>query len=249
MSLPSPEDLRPVFTAADYLAHQKNVASLACPRSLILTYQNILPQYAAHHYRVYKTRQFGADLLLLKKFNRQIGILSGFGAGAPATAVIADLFCALGVERFLILGMAGGLQADLSTGDLILCAEAIRAEGTSPHYLPEADTVASSESLLTSLSAALTARNHAHRIGSTWTTDAPFRELRGEVLAHQRRGILAVDMEAAALLAVAQANSRSAAAAFAIVDSLADGAWKMPQDVNPARAGLVALFESALEAL
>ena len=43
-------------------------------------------------------------------------------------------------------------------------------------------------------------------IGPTWTTDAPFRETDEAIEAAKRRGILAVEMEAAALYTFAQVN-------------------------------------------
>ena len=44
--------------------------------------------------------------------------------------------------------------------------------------------------------------------GATWTTDAPFRETVEAIEAAKRRGMLAVEMEAAALYAFAAANKR-----------------------------------------
>jgi len=43
--------------------------------------------------------------------------------------------------------------------------------------------------------------------GSTWTTDAPFRETEEAIAAARSKGILAVEMEAAALYAFARANN------------------------------------------
>jgi purine-nucleoside phosphorylase len=99
------------------------------------------------------------------------------------------------------------------------------------------------------LSSILTNLKHAHSLGPTWTTDAPFRELRGTVLEHQRAGILAVDMEAAALFAVAQAAGCSAVAAFSITDQLADGHWRLGADLRTAQRGLTILFDAAVEFL
>ena len=45
-------------------------------------------------------------------------------------------------------------------------------------------------------------------VGATWTTDAPFRETAEAIEAAKRRGMLAVEMEAAALYAFAAANKR-----------------------------------------
>jgi len=43
-------------------------------------------------------------------------------------------------------------------------------------------------------------------IGTSWTTDAPFRETEEMIVACRANGILAVEMEAAALYALAQAK-------------------------------------------
>ncbi|MFN3492368.1 MAG: hypothetical protein ACK40V_09135, partial [Anaerolineales bacterium] len=117
------------------------------------------------------------------------------------------------------------------------------------NYLTENEIVKSDARLLEGLSQSLRANNHPHSIGVTWTTDAPFRETKSQVSAYQNRGILAVDMEAAAVLAVAESNSRSGLAAFSISDSLADGKWSMSKDLMPAQNGLFILFESLMDFL
>jgi purine-nucleoside phosphorylase len=46
------------------------------------------------------------------------------------------------------------------------------------------------------------------QLGTTWTTDAPFRETATAVAAARAEGILAVEMEAAALYAFATASGK-----------------------------------------
>ena len=41
-------------------------------------------------------------------------------------------------------------------------------------------------------------------MGKTWTTDAPYRETPNEIAQRRREGCLTVEMESAALMAVAQ---------------------------------------------
>jgi purine-nucleoside phosphorylase len=106
--------------------------------------------------------------------------------------------------------------------------------------------VASSAELVRGVSQALAKHNHSYTSGVTWTTDAPFRELRKDVLEHQSNGVLAVDMEAAAMLSVARSMDLSAVAAFSIVDQLSDGHWRMAKDLRPAQTGLAVLFEAVL---
>lgn len=45
--------------------------------------------------------------------------------------------------------------------------------------------------------------------GATWTTDAPFRETENAIAAMRERGVLAVEMEAAALYAFASARGKN----------------------------------------
>jgi uridine phosphorylase len=145
--------------------------------------------------------------------------------------------------------MAGSLQPELQTGSLVISTNAIRGEGVSQHYLPPHPTVDSSQEMIQGLSETLKKKNHPHTLGATWTTDAPFRELRKDVLRHQKDGVLAVDMEAAAMLAVATANQCSSAAMFSIADQLSGGEWRMANDLRPAQKGLTILFNAALEYL
>jgi len=169
--------------------------------------------------------------------------------GAPSIAALTDEFAALGVQQFVLIGMAGGLQPELKMGSLVISTCAIRGEGVSKHYLSPHPTVDSSEEMVRGLSQILTKHNQHHILGTTWTTDAPFRELRKIVLEHQRAGVLAVDMEAAALLSVARSLGLSAAVAFSIADQLADGHWKMSNDLRPAQKGLTILFDAVFEYL
>ena len=46
------------------------------------------------------------------------------------------------------------------------------------------------------------------QVGPAWTTDAPFRETEAEITEPESAGILAVEMEAAALYAFAQARQK-----------------------------------------
>jgi purine-nucleoside phosphorylase len=92
-------------------------------------------------------------------------------------------------------------------------------------------------------------QNVDFREGVTWTTDAPFRELRSDVLKYQKDGVLAVDMEAAGVFAVAQANHCQAAAVFSVADMLADGVWRMPSDLREAHSSLHVAFDNMCSAL
>ena len=240
----------PILTPVELLAYRRAAKSLQNfppPETVIFVPQKSLADYVLRKYWVSQIKGFLGGFYLLKKSKGRIAFSTGFGIGAPVVAGLTDEFVALGVRRFALIGMAGGLQENLSAGSLILSTGAIRGEGVTRHYLPEEESVEASQEMAEGVGAILKKGNRPYFHGLTWTTDAPFRELRRDVLAYQQRGILAVDMEAAAMYAVAKANGRPALAAFSISDSLAGGRWSMSGDLRPAQAGLSVLFEAVLE--
>jgi len=246
----NPDD--PVFTAADLIAYQRArglLPNIEPAESVILIFQRELMDYAVRKHRTKRFKLFGGELYLFKRTDNRIGLMGDFGAGSPATAAVVDQLAAFGVRRFVAIGLAGGLQPELNTGSLVISTGAIRGEGVSQHYLPPHSTVESSSEVVQGISKILTKQNQTHQLGITWTTDAPFRELRKDVLEYQRQGVLAVDMEAAAMLSVARASNLSAMAMFSIADQLSSGQWRMANDLRPAQKGLSVLFDAVFEYL
>ncbi len=247
-----PSDSDPILTPSALLAFRRangQLPDFPAPRAVIFAPQKSLADYVLRRHSTKRIRGFLGEFYLLKRTNRQIALSTGFGIGAPVIAGLTDEFAALGVKQFVLIGMSGGLQPDLTAGSLVLSTNAIRGEGVSRHYLPQGDTVESDSDLVQRISQILTRQDHSHRLGTIWTTDAPFRELRKDVLDHQRKGVLAVDMEAAAMLSVARANDLSAASMFSVADQLSGGEWRMADDLRPAQKGLSILFDTAFEYL
>jgi len=245
-------DSDPVLKPSELLAYRRangQLPDFPVPRAVIFTPQKSLADYVQCRHSTRRIKGFLGEFHLLKRTNGQIALSTDFGIGAPVIAGLTDEFVALGVKQFILIGMAGGLQPNLQTGSLVISTGAIRGEGVSGHYLPSHPTVDSSEEMVRGLSGILTKNNHPHTLGTTWTTDAPFRELRKNVLEHQKEGVLAVDMEAAAMLSVARSMSISALAVFSIADQLSGGQWRMAKDLQPAQKGLTMLFDATLEFL
>ena len=245
-------DHDPVLKPSELLAYRRangQLPDFPAPRAVIFAPQKSLADYVLRRHSSKRIKGFLGEFYLLKGTNGQIAISTGFGIGAPVIAGLTDEFVALGVKQFLLIGMAGGLQPELTTGSLVLSTSAIRGEGTSRHYLPSHPTVDPSAEMVHGIGEILTKQNHLHSRGFTWTTDAPFRELRKDVLEYQKQGVLAVDMEAAAMLSVARSIDLSAMSMFSIADQLSGGEWRMANDLRPAQKGLSVLFDAAFEYL
>ena len=171
------------------------------------------------------------------------------GFGAPTAVMTLEELAALGVSRFVNLGAAGGLQQDMSVGDIVVCERAIRDEGTSNHYLPEAKYSGSCPDLTERLCEAIERKGIPYRKGTSWTTDAPYRETVEEFQRHCSDGVATVEMEASALFAVGAFRGVSVSSVFAISDILSEGAWNQGYHSEEKLEALKKIFEAALESM
>jgi uridine phosphorylase len=243
-----------MFTPADFAAYLRRAGALEgyqAPAGVVLCYQRSLYQYVLRAEGLKSPDRWGAlhGLLLLPSTGGRVGLLGQLGIGAPAAAAGLEELAAMGTPAFVSVGTAGSLQRNLDIGDLVLCEAAIRDEGVSHHYLPPAKLATAAAPMSAALGAAMRQAGVPFRAGTSWTIDTPYRETVAEARRYQAEGVLCVEMEAAALFAVAEVRGLQVASAFVISDSLADLVWN-PQFHGPqVEAGLVTLYEAALSAL
>ncbi|HEX4214359.1 MAG TPA: nucleoside phosphorylase [Candidatus Dormibacteraeota bacterium] len=149
-----------------------------------------------------------------------------FGVGAPVAAMALEQAIARGVRRILMVGSAGSLREDLITGTAVLVEGAEREDGTSHHYLPAGERVAADPELSQALAAAAMERGMDLVEGRAWTIDAPYRETMGAIRRHRQAGVSVVEMEAAAIFAVARVRGVAAALLVSVSDELHGTAWR-----------------------
>ncbi len=126
------------------------------------------------------------------------------GVGSPLSAGLLEEAIAFGSSKFIACGGCGVLRKDLSVGHLIVVSSALRDEGVSYHYLPPSREVKANAEAVAALEEALSARAIPYIVGKTWTTDAPYRETQGKIDQRRGEGCVAVEMEAAAMMAVSE---------------------------------------------
>ncbi len=239
---------QPVISARDTVEYRRRrglLADFEPPHIVAVCFSRGLVAHVPRRYRARRAAGLAGELWLLEGPARA-AVIGNFGVGAPAMGSVVEELAALGARRFVIVGSAGGLQPDLRPGGLVLATRALRDEGLSRHYLPPAPDVAAEPAFVDALGRALTARQLAYRSGITWTTDAPYREIRRDVLRHQQAGVLTVEMEAAALFAVGQALGLETAALLVVLDVLADGRWHLDLDLRPVEQGLQAALDAVV---
>jgi len=126
------------------------------------------------------------------------------GIGAPLAAGLMEEAIALGGKAFVACGGAGVLDPGIAVGTVLVPTAAVRDEGTSYHYQPPARVIELDLGAVTTLERVLQATAVPYRRVRTWTTDAIYRETPARIAARRGEGCACVEMEAAALCAVAR---------------------------------------------
>ena len=138
------------------------------------------------------------------RHNEQDVVLMHPGVGAPFSAALLEEAIACGARKVIVCGGCGVLDREIAVGHLLVPEDAVRDEGTSYHYLPASRRAAAPSEALEAIVATLDAEQVPYLRTTTWTTDAFYRETPAKVRLRRDEGCLCVEMEAAALFAVAQ---------------------------------------------
>jgi uridine phosphorylase len=176
------------------------------PHCVICFFQDVIERlvrdHAARQIATLRSEIGKHPVYEITREGRRLAVLHP-GVGAPLAAGFLEEAIALGSRKFMVCGGAGVLIPDLTVGHVVVPTAAVRDEGTSYHYLPPAREVAASPAAITALEQVLTARAVPYVLGKTWTTDAIYRETPAKIAQRKAEGCLVVEMEAAALFAVA----------------------------------------------
>ena len=153
--------------------------------------------WACYHTQLYSFSRGGIDF----------GIV-GCAVGAPYAVLIAEEMFASGCKLLISVTSSGQILPIRPPPYFIIIERALRAEGTSYHYMAASDYSQVDAGLISALSGAFEKFPVPVLTGATWTTDAPFRETERAIDAMRERNLMAVEMEAAALYAFAQVRQK-----------------------------------------
>ncbi|MFZ2090060.1 MAG: nucleoside phosphorylase, partial [Desulfobaccales bacterium] len=167
--------------------------------------------------------------------------------GAPYAAMVLEKLIALGARRILVLGWCGSLSPHVHIGDLIVPSRAIPGDGTSPHYCLGSGEISPHPHLYDLMRATLRSADVPWHTGPVWSTDAFYRETKSLVKSCQEQGVLGIDLELAALLAVGRFRQVAVAGLLVVSDELFSLNWQPAQGSQPFRAGRNAALRLALD--
>lgn len=146
---------------------------------------------------------YHSDMHVFESAGRNVGLVA-CAVGAPYAVLVAEQMFASGCRLLVSITSSGELKPLGPRPYFVLVEQALRDEGTSYHYLPAGEFAAAEAGLLERVHRSLSDAGPVIHKGRTWTTDAPFRET-GHLLDKGREmGLAAIEMESAALYALAQ---------------------------------------------
>ena len=172
----------------------------------------------------------------------------GSGMGMPSMSVYAhELFAQFGVQRIVRVGTCGALHAHMALGDLILATAASTDSAMNRQRFQQWDYAPAGDfAMLESVSRHARAAGLTLHAGEVFSTDY-FYHPDPDFVAHvSRLGILALDMETAALYALAREHGRRAMTVLTVSDVLPTSQHFSPAERQAAFGNVADLLLTAL---
>lgn len=141
--------------------------------------------------------------------------------GSAAAAQFLDWLIGYGVKQILSTGTCGVL-VDMPENVFLIPTRALRDEGASYHYVAPSRYIEVNRRALTAIETVLRQASIPYQEVMTWSTDGFYRETPDKVAYRIEEGCSVVEMECAALAAVAQLRDAVWGLLLFTADSLAD---------------------------
>ena len=130
--------------------------------------------------------------------------VQGTGMGCPGATIVFEELVQLGCKKLIRVGTCGGLQPHHALGDLIVALTAVPADSTAMHLVGnEPHCPTASWSVIHGAVHAAKEMGQELHVGPIVSSDVFYNPDGGQYERWSKRGVLAVEMEAAALFTVA----------------------------------------------
>lgn len=146
--------------------------------------------------------------------------------GEPKCVQDYEEILAMGSRCLVLFGNCGVLDKNIEDCGIIIPTRAIRDEGCSYHYVPAADTIDVNTKYTDLFREVLRECGYPYVEGTTWTTDAPYRETREKVARRKKQGAVCVEMECAGMQALCDFRETDFFEFFYAGDNLDHSAWQ-----------------------
>lgn len=180
---------------------------------------------------------------------RRVSVM-GSGMGMPSISIYAhELFAHFAVQRIIRVGTCGALHEDMRLGDLVLATAASTDSAMNRERFSGWDLAAAADfAMLRRAWDAAQGAGLRVRSGEVFSTDWFYHPDPGFLDKVRALGILALDMETAALYALARQHGRRALTVLTVSDVIPTGASFTPEQRQQAFDGVIAtLLDAVLE--
>lgn len=191
---------------------------------------------------------YHTDLYRFKLGGREIGIV-GCAVGAPFAVLVAEQLFTAGCEFLVSITSSGRIVPRDDPPYFVLIERALRDEGTSHHYAEPEPYATLETNLLESVERTCeSAVSTPVYTGATWTTDAPFRETETAIERARSEGILAVEMEAAALYTFADVREHPVVCFAYVTNDMGQGEEEFEKGVANGSEAALEVIDAAADA-
>lgn len=196
---------------------------------LIVTFSSVVRDHALKHYAAQQIAVLPGlngdnPIWRLTDEPRRVGFIMSPITSAHCGMTVEEAAQATGCRHVVLFGSCGALDAQLTEGRLIVPTHSYRDEGYSYHYAPADDYITVKNA--PKVAAVLQALDIPFVLGRAWTTDAIFRETKGNMDKRRQDGCIAVDMECAGLQAMCDHRGYQYYTFFYTGDLLDAPAWE-----------------------
>lgn len=206
-------DAPSIFNPANLLREarrQKNIRDGSVPDVCVLDPDGDIVDYLKRTNNAEPDASWACYHTSLYRFvysGRTMGII-GNAVGASFAVLLAEQLFVSGCRLLISITSAGIINTPPNNARFTLIKSSLRDEGTSYHYIPPDQPSVIHEHLFVSLSTLFGREELSLQPGTSWTTDAPYRETEKSIGAAKQKGIISVEMEASALYAFAIARKK-----------------------------------------
>jgi purine-nucleoside phosphorylase len=174
--------------------------------------------------------------------------IMGSGMGMPSISIyVHELFEHFDVQRIVRVGTCGGLLADMQLGDLVLATAASTDSNMNRQRFHDWDFAAAADfEMVRQVRNAAAAAGVGVRTGEIFSTDYFYHPDPQFIERVQRMGMLALDMESAALFSLARFHGRRAMTLLSVSDVIPTGEHASAAERQGAFGSVVELLLGAL---
>lgn len=243
-----------VFTPENLLREarrQKNIDNCKVPDICVLDPDGDLVEYliksgqailnncwACYHTKLYNVTQNNVEFAIL-----------GCAVGSSFAVLIAEQLFVSGCKVLISVTSAGIIDPAKQNSKFILIEKTLRDEGTSYHYLPSSEESMINPALSENLISWYSTINFPVVKGTSWTTDAPYRETQTAIEEAKKSGAVCVEMEAAALYAFGKARNKSIICFAHLTNTMAQTEGDFEKGEEMGSLDTLALIHQTIKAL